>query len=185
MKVILMEEVRNLGEPGTLVDVAEGYARNYLLPRKLAVEASKGAVKSVEHHKRIASKRLALLQDSAKTLAEKLGQVRLELKAKAGEAGKMYGSVTAGQIADALDRLHGLQVDKRKIHLEEPIRVLGEHLVQIRLRPDVRAELTVEVTAEVEEVKPEVPPEAAAEAPPEEPVEELDQEPAPEAEPES
>jgi large subunit ribosomal protein L9 len=167
MKVILLEEVRSLGEPGTLVDVADGYARNYLLPRKLAVEANQGAVKSLEHHKRIAARRLGRLQDSAKVLAKRLGEVRLTLTAKAGEAGKMYGSVTAGQIADELERVHGLSVDKRKIHLAEPIKVLGEHTVEIRPRPDVRAELTVEVVAEAEEPKAETAPEGPVETQPE------------------
>jgi large subunit ribosomal protein L9 len=151
MKVILLDEVRNLGEPGTVVDVADGYARNFLLPRKLAVEASKGAVKSLEHHKRVAARRLNRLTKDSSALADALTQTRLVLTAKAGEAGKMYGSVTAGQIADELDRQHGLVVDKRKIHLEEPIKVLGEHLVQIHLHRDVRAQLTVEVVAEAEE----------------------------------
>ena len=100
MRVILLEEVRNLGEPGTQIDVADGYARNYLLPRKLAVQASKGAVKSLEHHKRIAARRLESLGKDAGALAERLSEVRVTLTAKAGEAGKMYGSVTAGQIAD-------------------------------------------------------------------------------------
>lgn len=148
MKVILTEEVPNLGAPGQVVEVAPGYGRNYLLPRKLAIEATKGNVKSLEHHRRTIEARQKKLAHSALAVGERVSATPITISARAGETGRLYGSVTSADIAQELQRAHGLEVDKRKIEIPEPIKVLGEHQVKVRLHRDVQVPLTVTVVAE-------------------------------------
>jgi large subunit ribosomal protein L9 len=145
VKVILLQTVRNLGEPGKLVDVSDGYARNYLLPRKLAVVADEGNVRHMAHHKRETARRLEKMAADAGQVAQRLEELTLVVKAKAGEAGRLYGSVTAADIADELARSHGLEVDKRRIDIADAIKSLGEHVVSVRLHGDVKAALKVNV----------------------------------------
>ena len=146
VKLILREEVRRLGDAGDLVSVKPGYARNYLLPQGKAVLATRGRVKEVEHQQRIISDKLAKDMKDLEALKVRLEAVVLEFSAQAGEEGKLFGSVTAQQLADQLAE-KGQSVDRRKISLEEPIRSVGEHTVSLRLRADVVAELKVVVTA--------------------------------------
>lgn len=146
VKLILREEVRRLGDAGDLVSVKPGYARNYLLPQGKAVLATRGRVKEVEHQQRIISDRLAKDMKDLEALKVRLEAVVLEFSAQAGEEGKLFGSVTAQQLADQLAE-KGQSIDRRKISLEEPIRSVGEHTVSLRLRADVVAELKVVVTA--------------------------------------
>ena len=146
VKLILREEVRRLGDAGDLVSVKPGYARNYLLPQGKAVLATRGRVQEVEHQQRIISDKLAKDMKDLEALKVRLEAVVLEFSAQAGEEGKLFGSVTAQQLADQLAE-KGQSVDRRKISLEEPIRSVGEHTVSLRLRADVVANLKVVVTA--------------------------------------
>jgi len=148
MKVILTEEVPNVGAAGDLVNVASGYARNYLLPRNLAIEATRGNVKALAHHRRTIEARQQKLATGAQALGERVTAAPITISAKAGEAGRLYGSVTAADIAEEVQRARGLEVDKRKVDIPEPIKVLGEHEVKVRLHRDVQVALTVNVIAE-------------------------------------
>jgi large subunit ribosomal protein L9 len=146
VQVILREDVHALGEAGDVVTVKPGYARNYLVPQGKALPATAERVNEVEHQKRvIAEKRARELKD-LEAVKAKLEGLALEIAAQAGEEGKLFGSVTAQHLSDLLAE-KGLEVDRRKIVLEEPIKSLGEHTVAIRLRSDVVAEFKVKVTA--------------------------------------
>jgi len=146
VQVILKEDVYALGEAGDVVAVKPGYARNYLVPQGKALPATAARVNEVEHQKRvIAEKRARELKD-LEAVKAKLESLALEIAAQAGEEGKLFGSVTAQHLAELLSE-KGLEVDRRKIVLGEPIKSLGEHTVAIRLRSDVVAEFKVKVTA--------------------------------------
>lgn len=147
MNVILKEDVKNLGRMGDTVDVKDGYARNYLLPKKLAIEASDRNLKAVEELKKQIARRLEKEKEDAKSLAQKLSVLTLTLRAKAGEEGKLFGSITTMDIEEAL-RGQGLEVDKKKITLEEPIKRLGSYTASVRLGPEATATLVIEVEAE-------------------------------------
>lgn len=168
MKVILTEEVVNLGEPGKIVDVAPGYARNYLVPRKMAVYANAGKVKELEHNKRRLERKRQQLQAAAQTTVQRMTGQTLTFDERAGQSGRLFGSVTTSDIADALKSQLGIEVDRRKIHLREPIRTLGAHEVDVHLIGETRGTVTVNVvdTAHPEEPKaaaaPETPKAAAA-----------------------
>ena len=147
MQVILREDIDKLGKIGDLVKVKEGYARNYLVPLKKAIEATPKNVRAMEHAKKMVSDRLRKLKKEAAADADKLKSVSVVIKAKAGEEGKLFGSVTSMDIADAL-KAQGVALDKRKISLEEPIKRLGDHTVPVKLHTDVVVELKVTVVAE-------------------------------------
>lgn len=147
MNVILKEDVKNLGRMGDTVDVKDGYARNYLLPKKLAIEASDRNLKAVEELKKQIARRLEKEKEDAKSLAQKLSVLTLTLRAKAGEEGKLFGSITTMDIEEAL-RGQGLEIDKKKITLEEPIKRLGSYTASVRLGPEATATLVIEVEAE-------------------------------------
>ena len=144
MKVILIDEIRGLGTRGDVVNVKDGYARNYLLPKNLAREATPGNVKSVEQER----KKWALLaqteKDAASKAAEAVKGTKVTVKKRVGENGQLFGSVTPNEIADALNA-KGLQVDKRRIELAHPIKSLGTHDVEVKLYRDVTAQIQVEV----------------------------------------
>ncbi|MDA2914231.1 50S ribosomal protein L9 [Acidobacteriia bacterium AH_259_A11_L15] len=148
MEVILREDVPKLGTRGDLVTVKEGYARNYLLPRKLAMPATVGNRKQLEEMKAATARRLAKEKSSAEAVAAQMAELTLTLSAKAGEADRLFGSVTAMDIAEAL-AAKGFPVDKRRVELGQPIKTLGEYEVPIRLHPEVTA--TVKVTVVPEE----------------------------------
>jgi len=150
MKVILCENVPNLGEMGTTVKVAPGYARNFLLPRKLAVPAESGSAKQIEHEMRNIKRREEKVRAHLAEEAKKLGAISIEITAKAGEEGKIFGSVTNVQIAEALKPL-GYAVDRKSIHIDEPIRSLGAHEVSVKLMRGIEAKVTVNVVKEAEE----------------------------------
>jgi len=149
VQVILNEEVLNLGRPGDVVKVRAGYARNYLLPRGLAVEANPRNLRAFEHQRRIAMLKRETLRNQALTLKEKIELVRLTLSARAGEEGKLFGSVTNIDLERAL-REQGLEIDRRRIQLAEPIKQLGEYTVVVRLQPEVEANLRFSVAAAAE-----------------------------------
>jgi large subunit ribosomal protein L9 len=144
VRVVLKQEVRGLGRPGDVKEVADGYAQNFLLPKGLAIEASAGELRRVAEQRASAQAKQDRAHADAETLAKKLDAVTLIFTLKAGEQGKTFGSVTTKEIADALKREHKLTVDPRKIE-SEPIRALGVHKVEIRLLTDVRAHVTVAI----------------------------------------
>ncbi len=147
MEVILRADVPKLGHRGEVVRVAEGYARNYLLPRRLAVAATPGNKKVVEQEKAAAVRREATERGDAENLSRQLEQVTVTIPRKAGETDQLFGSVTSLDIADALEA-KGFHVDRRKIHLEEPYKMLGEYLVSLRLHREVTGHLKVLVVRE-------------------------------------
>ena len=148
MKVILQKPVEKLGDPGDVVEVAAGYARNYLVPHGLAVRAEKGALKHAENLKRAHVSRQSKEKVEFEALAAKLIASKVLIAARAGEEGKLFGSVTAADIAEAIAAQTDIQVDRKDVHLEEPIRSLGTHEVRVHLFPEVEPVLTLEVTAE-------------------------------------
>jgi large subunit ribosomal protein L9 len=163
MEVILKEDVMHLGNRGDVVKVADGYARNYLLPRKLAMQATLTNKAVIEQMKSAAARRFATEKALAEEVAVKLAPVVLEFTRKSSEAGHLFGSVTSAEIAAALDA-QGFEVDRRKIHLDEPLKSLGEFDVAIRLYREVTAHVKVKVLAEAtEETAAEPSAEAAAE----------------------
>ena len=147
MQVILREHVDNLGRRGEIVKVADGYARNYLLPRKLALLATEGNKKQIERERGKFVVKEAEEQKVAEAMAERLGALDIAIAKKVGETEALYGSVTTADIADAL-AAKGVEIDRRKLHLSEPIKRLGEFDVPIRLHPDVTAHVKVRVVAE-------------------------------------
>lgn len=147
MKVILREDIENLGKSGELVSVKDGFGRNYLLPRKLAVLASEQNMRQLQHEQAVQSARSAKLKAGAEEQAKKVGAVAVTLRRKVGEQDKLFGSVTALDIAEALAAA-GQKVDRRHIHLPEPIKTLGKHTVELRLHRDVTAKINVEVAPE-------------------------------------
>ena len=149
MQLILNEEVPNLGGPGDVVKVRAGYARNYLLPRKLAVEANPKNLRAFEHQKGMAMLKREALKNKARGLKEKLDALSVTVSARAGEEGKLFGSVTNIDVERAL-RERGIEIDRRKILLVEPIKQLGDYTIQIRLEAEVEAGLKLSVTAEAE-----------------------------------
>jgi large subunit ribosomal protein L9 len=147
MKVILRDEVKSLGRIGDVVNVSEGYARNYLIPKKLAVEANTKNLKEFEHNKRVIMEKAARTMNASKATAEKLSALTLTLTAKAGEEDKLFGSITSKDIADAM-AAQGFEIDKKKIVLDDPIKRLGQHSVTVKIHPEVTAQVTVLVVAE-------------------------------------
>lgn len=147
MKVILKEDVKNVGTMGQIVNVADGFARNFLVPRGLAVEANPKNIKSMEHIKRIINEKAKKIKNSAQELADKISKMKFVIKTKAGEEGKLFGSVTNIDIAELL-RNEGIEVDKKKILLGEPIKRLGTYSISIKIHPEVSAQMNLEVVAE-------------------------------------
>jgi large subunit ribosomal protein L9 len=147
MKVILQRPVDKLGVPGDIVDVADGYARNYLMPRGLAVRATRGGVRHVESLKRAHSVRVDQAKADAEATAAHLTKAPILVSARAGEEGRLFGSVTANDVAEAIQRQSGISIDRHDVHLEEPIRSVGSHEVRIHLFAEVDPVLTVQVEA--------------------------------------
>jgi large subunit ribosomal protein L9 len=149
MDVILREDVEKLGTRGQLVKVAPGYARNFLLPNKMAVAATESNKKIVEQERQAHLRREAKVEGEAKDLGKMLGSVAITILQKAGENDQLFGSVTSKDIAEALEK-EGYTIERRKIALDEPIKTLGEFKVPIRLHREVTAEITVTVAKEAE-----------------------------------
>ncbi len=138
MKVVLLDDVEKLGKLGDIVNVKPGYARNYLFPRKIAIEATDKSLQVLEHRKRKRAEALARMKADMEALAEKIKSTSCTVEAAAGEEDKLFGSVTSEHIAEAL-AAEGITVDKKQIHIEEPIRKLGVYQVHIKLSPEVSA----------------------------------------------
>ena len=147
MKLILREDVYNLGKGGELVEVKPGYGRNFLIPRGLAVLANPRNIREVEHQKAVAAAKAAKLKASAEAIARRLSDTPLSFKRKVGEQDKLYGSVTAMDLAEALAG-RGVQIDRRAIDLAEPLKTLGDFEVGVKLHSDVVGKVKVKVEAE-------------------------------------
>ena len=147
MEVILKEDILNLGKMGEVVRVRDGYARNYLLPHGLVLIADKKTLKTFEHQKRVVESQKDRVVKQAQILADKLAQISLRMPVKAGEEGKLFGSVTNIDIEKAL-KAKGFDVDRRKIQLAQPIKVLGDYEVPVRFTSDVTANVKVSVVSE-------------------------------------
>ena|SRR5579883_789549 len=147
MKVILLQDIQHTGKQGDVITVADGYARNYLFPRKLAVEAAGGALKNLEIKHALEQKRDEKILQQAEAARGKLEDKTVTLRAKSG-AGKLYGRVTAQDIADAIEKELGVKLDKRKVNLVDPIKALGEYDVPLKLHRDVTVPLKVNVVGE-------------------------------------
>jgi large subunit ribosomal protein L9 len=161
-KVLLREDVDDLGARGEIVRVRAGYARNYLLPRKLAVEASSGNVKGIEQERSALLKKEAKERATAEAQSAQMGAIVLEFKRKAGEQGALYGSVTSMDLAEALKE-RGYEIDRHRIHLREPLKRLGEYAVPVRLHREVTIDLQVKVSPEGEVIVGHLTPEQEAE----------------------
>ena len=147
MEVILREDVAKLGRRGEVVKVAEGYGRNYLLPRGLALAVTTANKAMIEKERKANEARLAKEKSEFQAVADRIGGLRYVAPRKVGENDQLFGSVTSGDIADFL-KAKGIELDKRKVHLDDPIKKLGEHVVAIKLHPEVSANLKVLVTKE-------------------------------------
>ena len=147
MKVILLEDIPRVGHEGEIIDVADGYLRNYLEPRSLAVKATRGAVKDLESRREAIARRDDQKRVVAQEKAEELRTKRILVRAPAGEGGRLHGSVTTGQIAEAVEEQLGVIVDRRDIDIPEPIREIGTYLISARIYKDVDVELPVNVIA--------------------------------------
>ena len=148
MKIVLTKDVPGQGKQGAVINVAEGYARNYLLPRGLAVEASKGKMNELAVRQQAQEAKESRIEQEAKVMAARLDNIKVVVKAKKGEGGRLFGSVNNKDIADALAGQHKIMLDKKKLVVKEPIKQLGVFTVTAKLHPAVQAEIEVEVVGE-------------------------------------
>ncbi len=156
MRVILLDDVENLGQAGDVVEVKDGYARNYLIPRGLVQPATKGALKQIDQIRQAAEKRRARERGHAESIAAVLKETVIEFRARAGERNRLYGSITNADIANAIQEQTGITIDRRAIVLERPLRQLGEYVIPVRLVAGVVGEVRVRVLNEHGEL-PELP----------------------------
>ncbi|MEW9555689.1 50S ribosomal protein L9 [Nonomuraea sp. NPDC050783] len=147
MKLILTNEVSGLGAPGDVVEVKDGYGRNYLIPRGYAMRWTRGAEKQIETIRKARDAREIRDLGTAKEVAGQLGALRVRLATRAGESGRLFGSVTTGDVAEAVKAAGGPQLDRRRIEIVNPIKSVGSHRVTVKLHPEVSASLDVEVVA--------------------------------------
>ena len=148
MKVVLLQEVKKLGKKGEVLEVAEGYARNFLLPKKLAAAATADTLNQLQQQKAAAADRQQRQLEEAKLLAVQLAKIEVKVTAKAGEGGKLFGAVTTKDITDAAKAQHGIELDRRKMDITEPIKNLGPASVVMKIHPEVTAEIKVQVIGE-------------------------------------
>lgn len=148
MKVILQEDIEKLGKKGEIVDVRSGYARNFLLPRELVVEATPQNIKESEKLRERKEQRQARELEEANKLAGKINNIEVTLKVKSGENDRLFGAVTSQEIAEYISQNHDLKIDKRKIDLKENIKALGNYKINVKVHPKVTAEIALEVIAE-------------------------------------
>lgn len=146
MIVILMKDVKGSGKAGDVVKVSDGYARNMLLPKGLAKEATEGNIRSLEKQKAIAAEKLEEQKAAAKEMAAKLEKITLKIESKGGDSGKLFGSITSKDIAEALEKQEGMKIDKKKIEMKTPIKQAGKTEVTLKLFTEISAQLKVSVT---------------------------------------
>ena len=147
MKLILTQDVNGLGAPGDVVEVKDGYGRNYLLPRGLATAWTKGGEKQVAQIKRARDVREVRDLDSAQAIKSSLEGLKVKVAARAGDTGRLFGAITVGDVVSAVEAAGGPSVDKRKVTIVSPIKVVGAHKVEVRVHPEVLANLTVDVVS--------------------------------------
>jgi len=147
MKVILLDDVAKVGRRGEVRDVSDGYARNFLIPKKLALTATPGNLKGLDHIKKQQDAKAGRIKSDADALRERIEALVFEVRKQASEEGKLFGSVTAQDVVDFLDG-QAIKVERRRLHLDEPIKTLGESVVAIRIHPEVTAQLRVNVARE-------------------------------------
>ncbi len=145
MRIILQRPVEKLGAPGDVLDVADGYARNFLIPKGMAAPASKGAIRHAARLRQAHEKRITAAHEEATTMAGRLSATPVRVSAKAGEGGRLFGSLPAHTLAQEIEKATGVAVDRRHIDLAEPIRSVGTHEIAVHLHPEVTATVTVEV----------------------------------------
>ena len=145
MKVILLQDVKGKGKKGTMIEVSDGYARNFMLPRKLAIEATADAINTMKMNDKATAERIAREKAEALDVSKKLRAMTLVVKAKGGGAGRLFGSVTNQEIADALEKNGGIKLDKRKIVIADPIKSVGTYTVTCKLGYEINAPLTVKI----------------------------------------
>ncbi len=145
MEIILLQDVKALGKKGEVVNVNDGYARNFILPKKLGIEATNKNINDLKLKKANEEKKQKEIFEEAKALGEKIQKSGVEVKIKAGEGGRTFGAISSKEIAKAIQEQLSLELDKKKIQLSEPIKTIGTHTVQIKLHKDVTAELKVKV----------------------------------------
>ncbi|MEF9935318.1 MAG: 50S ribosomal protein L9 [Clostridium sp.] len=145
MKVILKADVKGTGKKGEVINASDGYARNFLFPKGLAVEATTGNMKSHDLQKAAEAKRKAEELDAAKELAKKISDLTVSLKVKTGDNGKVFGSVTSKDIAEALEKEHGIKVDKKKVDIKDAIKTVGVYTVDVKVYPEVIGKLKVNI----------------------------------------
>lgn len=148
MKVILTNDIKGTGKKGDIVNVAEGYARNYLFPKKLAIEATGANLKEIDRQKAILDRKKADEREKARQLAERLQNLTVTIPVKTGEGGRLFGSITSKDISEALEKKHGITVDKKKIELKSPLKTLGVHPIVLKLHPEVTVTLSIKITTE-------------------------------------
>jgi large subunit ribosomal protein L9 len=166
MKVVLIQDVPKVGEAGSIQTVKDGFARNYLIPQGLAAEATIGRIKDAEQRLQSIQRKTEREEEAQKSLAERLAGLRIQIVARVGEQGRLYGSITGADVAEKISAAVGQEIDRRKVLLEDPIRSIGDHQVTVHLVGKLRPTVTVSVVAEDEgsgtaETEP-VAPEAAA-----------------------
>lgn len=147
MKVILLQDVKDLGKKDSVVNVSDGYARNFLFPRKAAVEASEGAMKTIADKKNSEVNKKNKELQAAKDLADKLSKIEVNIKAKAGENGKLFGSITNKDIAEIIKSQHKIEIDKKKIVMNDAIKAIGSYQAEIKVYPEVSAKVKIIVSA--------------------------------------
>ncbi|MDQ2651693.1 MAG: 50S ribosomal protein L9 [Chloroflexota bacterium] len=150
MKVVLRQDVPKLGESGSIQDVKPGYGRNYLIPQGMAVLATPGEVKTAEHNAAVKARKVVRQEQLLQELADKISGKRLEFTVRAGEGGRLYGSITSAEVAEELAKVVGEEIDRRKVVLDEPIRTLGEHTVTVHLVGRLRPAITVVAVGDAE-----------------------------------
>ncbi|KUO61910.1 MAG: 50S ribosomal protein L9 [Gracilibacter sp. BRH_c7a] len=148
MKVILKEDVKALGKKGKICEVSDGYARNFLIPRGLALQATEGNVQDLAHKQKQEDLRKQKEKQSAEDSKNKIEDMKIVLHVKVGDNGRLFGSVTNKEIAETLEKVYKIKIDKRKIEVKDPIKNIGEHTVSIKLHPEVSADLKVTIEAE-------------------------------------
>lgn len=148
MKVILKQDVKSLGKKGSIVEASEGYARNFLFPKGLALEATEGNMKVLGKQKDAENKKIQHIKDEAKALGEKISALTVKIAGKVGDGGRLFGSVTSKDIAEVIKKEYKIDIDKRKIELSEPIKTLGVYTLAVRLHPEVHAEFKVQIIEE-------------------------------------
>lgn len=148
MKVILLQDVKELGKKDTMANVSDGYARNFLFPKKLAVEASEGALKGIADKRSSEANKKNMELQNAKELADKLSKVKVDIKTKSGENGKLFGSITSKDIAEIIKTKYKIPVDKKKIVMSDAIKSTGTYEIEIKVYPEISAKVKVTVVAE-------------------------------------